>query len=164
MSMLELRGVSKVYGLGATEVHALHDISLEVTPGTMVAVMVRVAIVRVMTHPVVVRPVAVTVVVTVAVPADVDLHAHRHHVRLLINRLRVHGRILREGAACAEQCAASDQRGDDRTRSLLDGIHGYSPFRVSLRAMAGSTGTAMRFAVRLRPTLAARTFHRREDL
>jgi putative ABC transport system ATP-binding protein len=39
MSMLELRRVSKVYGLGATEVHALHDISLEVTPGTMVAVM-----------------------------------------------------------------------------------------------------------------------------
>jgi putative ABC transport system ATP-binding protein len=39
MNMLELRRVSKVYGLGATEVHALHDISLEVTPGTMVAVM-----------------------------------------------------------------------------------------------------------------------------
>jgi putative ABC transport system ATP-binding protein len=39
MSMLELRKVSKVYGLGATQVQALHDINLEVTPGTMVAVM-----------------------------------------------------------------------------------------------------------------------------
>jgi len=39
MSMLELRKVSKVYGLGATQVHALHEVSLEVAPGTMVAVM-----------------------------------------------------------------------------------------------------------------------------
>jgi len=39
MSMLELRQVSKVYGLGATEVHALHDVSLAVAPGAMVAVM-----------------------------------------------------------------------------------------------------------------------------
>jgi putative ABC transport system ATP-binding protein len=39
MSMLELRKVSKVYGLGATEVHALQDISLAVGPGSMVAVM-----------------------------------------------------------------------------------------------------------------------------
>jgi putative ABC transport system ATP-binding protein len=37
--MLELRQVSKVYGQGATEVHALRDVSLEVDPGSMVAVM-----------------------------------------------------------------------------------------------------------------------------
>ena len=37
--MLELRQVSKVYGRGAAEVHALRDVSLEVDPGTMVAVM-----------------------------------------------------------------------------------------------------------------------------
>jgi putative ABC transport system ATP-binding protein len=39
VSMLELRQVSKVYGLGAAEVHALRDVSLEVAPGMMVAVM-----------------------------------------------------------------------------------------------------------------------------
>ena len=39
MSMLELRQVSKVYGQGAAEVHALREVSLEVDPGTMVAVM-----------------------------------------------------------------------------------------------------------------------------
>ena len=39
MSMLELRLVSKVYGQGAAEVHALRDVSLDVGPGTMVAVM-----------------------------------------------------------------------------------------------------------------------------
>jgi putative ABC transport system ATP-binding protein len=39
MSMLELRQVSRVYGAGAAEVHALHDVSLDVGPGTMVAVM-----------------------------------------------------------------------------------------------------------------------------
>jgi len=39
MSMLELRQVSKVYGQGAAEVHALQDVSLEVDPGMMVAVM-----------------------------------------------------------------------------------------------------------------------------
>jgi putative ABC transport system ATP-binding protein len=39
MSMLELRQVSKVYGQGAAEVDALCDVSLEVGPGTMVAVM-----------------------------------------------------------------------------------------------------------------------------
>jgi putative ABC transport system ATP-binding protein len=39
MSMLELRQVSKVYGQGAAEVQALRDVSLEVDPGTMVAVM-----------------------------------------------------------------------------------------------------------------------------
>jgi putative ABC transport system ATP-binding protein len=39
MSVLELRQVSKVYGQGAAEVHALRDVSLEVDPGTMVAVM-----------------------------------------------------------------------------------------------------------------------------
>ena len=39
MSMLELRRVSKVYGHGATEVHALDRISLSVDEGAMVAVM-----------------------------------------------------------------------------------------------------------------------------
>jgi putative ABC transport system ATP-binding protein len=39
MSMLELRQVSRVYGQGATEVHALTRVSLSVDPGTMVAVM-----------------------------------------------------------------------------------------------------------------------------
>ena len=39
MSMLELRQVSKVYGQGATEVHALREVSLEVGAGAMVAVM-----------------------------------------------------------------------------------------------------------------------------
>jgi putative ABC transport system ATP-binding protein len=37
--MLELRRVSKVYGQGAAEVHALREVSLEVNPGSMVAVM-----------------------------------------------------------------------------------------------------------------------------
>jgi putative ABC transport system ATP-binding protein len=39
MSMLELRGVSKVYGTGAAEVHALRGVDLSVEPGAMVAVM-----------------------------------------------------------------------------------------------------------------------------
>jgi putative ABC transport system ATP-binding protein len=39
MSMLELRQVSKVYGRGAAEVHALREVSLEVGAGAMVAVM-----------------------------------------------------------------------------------------------------------------------------
>jgi putative ABC transport system ATP-binding protein len=39
MSMLELRGVSKSYGQGSTEVHALRDVSLTVDEGAMVAVM-----------------------------------------------------------------------------------------------------------------------------
>jgi putative ABC transport system ATP-binding protein len=39
MSMLELRQVSKVYGQGAAEVHALAGVSLSVDPGAMVAVM-----------------------------------------------------------------------------------------------------------------------------
>jgi putative ABC transport system ATP-binding protein len=39
MSMLELRQVSKVYGSGAAEVQALRDVSLDVGPGMMVAVM-----------------------------------------------------------------------------------------------------------------------------
>ena len=39
MSMLELRQVSKVYGQGAARVHALREVSLDVAPGTMVAVM-----------------------------------------------------------------------------------------------------------------------------
>src|SRR5690242_8949827 len=38
-SMLELRQVSKVYGYGAAEVQALREVSLDVDPGTMVAVM-----------------------------------------------------------------------------------------------------------------------------
>ncbi len=39
MTMLELRNVSKVYGQGAAEVHALRGIDLTVGAGTMVAVM-----------------------------------------------------------------------------------------------------------------------------
>ena len=39
MSVLELRQVSKVYGQGAAEVHALREVSLEVDAGLMVAVM-----------------------------------------------------------------------------------------------------------------------------
>jgi putative ABC transport system ATP-binding protein len=39
MSALELRGVSKVYGSGATEVHALREVDLAVGPGELVAVM-----------------------------------------------------------------------------------------------------------------------------
>ena len=39
MSVLELRGVSKVYGQGATEVHALRGVGMSVDPGAMVAVM-----------------------------------------------------------------------------------------------------------------------------
>jgi putative ABC transport system ATP-binding protein len=39
MSMLELRDVSKTYGQGAAEVHALAGVSLSVDPGAMVAVM-----------------------------------------------------------------------------------------------------------------------------
>ena len=39
MRVLELRRVSKVYGQGAAEVHALRDVSLEVGAGMMVAVM-----------------------------------------------------------------------------------------------------------------------------
>ena len=39
MNLLELRGVSKVYGDGADEVHALHDVDLTVEAGALVAVM-----------------------------------------------------------------------------------------------------------------------------
>jgi putative ABC transport system ATP-binding protein len=39
MTALELRNVSKVYGRGAAEVHALRDIDLTVEPGALVAVM-----------------------------------------------------------------------------------------------------------------------------
>ena len=39
MSTLELRQVSKVYGQGAAEVHALREVSLEVDAGVMVVVM-----------------------------------------------------------------------------------------------------------------------------
>src|SRR5213075_2309330 len=39
MTALELRGVSKVYGEGASEVDALRDVSLSVDPGELVAVM-----------------------------------------------------------------------------------------------------------------------------
>jgi putative ABC transport system ATP-binding protein len=38
-AMLELRGVSKTYGEGTTEVHALRAIDLSVAPGELVAVM-----------------------------------------------------------------------------------------------------------------------------
>ena len=37
--MLELRGVSKVYGEGPTEVQALRGVDLSVSAGAMVAVM-----------------------------------------------------------------------------------------------------------------------------
>ena len=39
MSYLELRGITKVYGDGATEVHALSNIDLSVEAGSLVAVM-----------------------------------------------------------------------------------------------------------------------------
>jgi putative ABC transport system ATP-binding protein len=39
MSVLEMRRVSRLYGQGAAEVHALQDINLTVDAGTMVAVM-----------------------------------------------------------------------------------------------------------------------------
>ncbi len=39
MSYLELRGITKVYGEGATEVHALSNIELSVEAGSLVAVM-----------------------------------------------------------------------------------------------------------------------------
>jgi putative ABC transport system ATP-binding protein len=39
MSVLELRDVSKVHGVGANAVHALQDVSLSVDEGTLVAVM-----------------------------------------------------------------------------------------------------------------------------
>jgi len=39
MTVLELRGVSKAYGQGEAEVHALRNVSLSVEAGTMVAVM-----------------------------------------------------------------------------------------------------------------------------
>jgi putative ABC transport system ATP-binding protein len=39
MSALQLIGVSKVYGSGATQVHALHEVDLTVEPGELVAVM-----------------------------------------------------------------------------------------------------------------------------
>ncbi len=39
MSYLELQGVSKTYGVGATEVHAVSDIELSVDVGSLVAVM-----------------------------------------------------------------------------------------------------------------------------
>ena len=39
MSYLELRGVSKTYGQGPNEVHALSDINLSVDAGSLVAVM-----------------------------------------------------------------------------------------------------------------------------
>jgi putative ABC transport system ATP-binding protein len=39
MSLLELRGVSKVYGAGPTEVHALSSVDLSVDAGSLVAVM-----------------------------------------------------------------------------------------------------------------------------
>ena len=39
MSMLELRQVSRSYGQGSAEVHALRDVSLTADEGAMVAVM-----------------------------------------------------------------------------------------------------------------------------
>jgi putative ABC transport system ATP-binding protein len=37
--MLELRQVSKVYGEGSAQVHALRDVDLAVAPGELVAIM-----------------------------------------------------------------------------------------------------------------------------
>src|SRR5918994_2732648 len=39
MTVLELQGVSKIYGDGPTEVHALVNVDLEVEAGALVAVM-----------------------------------------------------------------------------------------------------------------------------
>jgi putative ABC transport system ATP-binding protein len=39
ISVLELRGVSKAYGEGATQVHAIENVSLVVEPGALVAIM-----------------------------------------------------------------------------------------------------------------------------
>ena len=39
MSVLEMRHVSRTYGQGADEVHALQDVDLAVGAGSMVAVM-----------------------------------------------------------------------------------------------------------------------------
>ena len=39
MPMLELQEISKVYGAGSAEVHALSDVSLTVDRGQMIAVM-----------------------------------------------------------------------------------------------------------------------------
>src|SRR6187549_3141078 len=39
--MLAVRGVSRAFGTGATAVHALRDVSLDVAPGTMVALVGR---------------------------------------------------------------------------------------------------------------------------
>ncbi len=39
MTVLEVRGVSKIYGEGPTKVHAIHDIDLSVDAGELVAVM-----------------------------------------------------------------------------------------------------------------------------
>jgi putative ABC transport system ATP-binding protein len=41
LPMLAVRGVSRTFGTGATAVHALRDVSLEVAPGTMVALVGR---------------------------------------------------------------------------------------------------------------------------
>lgn len=38
-AVIEARGISKVYGAGATEVHALRDVDLTVTKGEMLAIM-----------------------------------------------------------------------------------------------------------------------------
>jgi len=39
MNMLELRGISKFYGQGGAEVHALQEVSLTAAEGEMIAVM-----------------------------------------------------------------------------------------------------------------------------
>ena len=39
MSALQLTGVTKVYGHGPTQVHALHAVDLTVEPGELVAIM-----------------------------------------------------------------------------------------------------------------------------
>jgi putative ABC transport system ATP-binding protein len=45
-ALLELHEVSKVYGTGATAVHALRRVSLSVDSGELVAVMGRAALAR----------------------------------------------------------------------------------------------------------------------
>ena len=39
--MVDVRGLSRTYGSGATAVHALRDVSLDVAPGEMVALVGR---------------------------------------------------------------------------------------------------------------------------
>src|ERR1700744_1028144 len=77
-------------------------------------------VMRMMTHPVVVCPIAVAVPVAIAVPAETDHHAGANHAWLLVTLL---GRVavdhavidLRESGRTRQKRAACNQRGDDRT-------------------------------------------------